>query len=140
MRNLPQHLLVVILLLVITLTGCGGGSSFTADNVVMAFQNAGLEAENARPLTKDDYGLAPYIGSGVRFFIPALCDDCGGRIFITDNQEDTDTLKTYYQTLGEQSALFFSWVFVRDNIVVQINGDVPEEQAREYEATLMAME
>ena len=107
MRNLPQHLLVVILLLVITLTGCGGGSSFTADNVVMAFQNAGLEAENARPLTKDDYGLAPYIGSGVRFFIPALCDDCGGRIFITDNQEDTDTLKTYYQTLGEQSALFF---------------------------------
>jgi hypothetical protein len=32
--------------------------------------------------------------------------------------------------------MLFSWVFVKDNIVVQINGDLPEEQAKKYEAAL----
>ena len=41
--------------------------------------------------------------------------------------------------MGKSSALFFSWVFVKDRIVVQINGDLPEDAARKYEAALNGM-
>jgi hypothetical protein len=41
--------------------------------------------------------------------------------------------------LGKENAAFFSWVFVKDNILVQINGNLPEEQAKKYEAALNAL-
>lgn len=123
------------------LVACGGGGKeFTGDDVIAAFQAAGLEAEDARAMTADDYGLAPYLGTGTRFTIPNLCDGCGGRIIITDNDADSQALSDYYTTLGETNAAFFSWVAVRDNIVLQMNGDLPEEQFRQYETALNAME
>ncbi len=123
------------------LTACGGGGKeFTGDDVIAAFKSAGLEAEDPRAMTQDDYGLGPFVGAGTRFFLPSLCDDCGGRIIITDNNEDTEAVRDYYVTLGETSAAFFSWVTVRDNIVLQMNGDLPEDQFRQYEAALNAME
>jgi hypothetical protein len=33
-------------------------------------------------------------------------------------------------------AAFFSRVFVKDNILVQINGDLPETKANQYQAAL----
>lgn len=123
------------------LTACGGGGSdFTGDDVIAAFQAAGLEAEDARAMTKDDYGLGPFVGTGTRFFLPSLCDDCGGRIIITDNNEDTEAIREYYVTLGETSAAFFSWVTVRDNVVLQMNGDLPEESFHQYETVLNGMD
>ena len=51
-------------------------------DVVDEFIAAGLEAEDPRPMTKDDYGPAPMTAvEGTRFLIPSLCADCGGRIF-----------------------------------------------------------
>jgi hypothetical protein len=117
-----------------------GGAEFAGEDVVAAFQATGLEAEDARPMTPDDYGLAPLLGTGTRFFTPGLCDGCGGRIIITDNDEDTEAIRAYYDALGQSSAAFFSWVTVRDNVVLQINGDMPEEQFRQYEAALNGME
>ncbi len=112
-------------------------AGWTSAQVAEAFSNAGLEAVNVRPLTKDDYGMAPMVAlEGSRFFIPSLCPDCGGRIFSFSSQSDLDILRTYYTSLAESSALFFSWVFAKDNILVQINGDLPEDIARQYEAVL----
>lgn len=106
--------------------------------VIAAFRAAGLEAEQPRPLTKDDYGLAPLVGSGLRFTIPSLCADCGGRIFIVEAAGDRQRLKTYYQEMSKASAMAFSWIFERSPILVQINGDLPEAQARKYEAALQS--
>jgi hypothetical protein len=113
---------------------------FTADEVVAAFQAAGLEAESARPLTRDDYQMAPLVGEGLRFLIPSLCEDCGGRVFAVENVEERDRLAKYYLDLPTISAMLFSWVYVRDNIVVQINGDLPDERAAEYERALAALD
>jgi len=108
--------------------------------VIEAFKDAGLEVEGARPMTKDDYGIAPMTAvEGTRFLIPSLCLDCGGRVFNFASPEDLEVTKAYYVELGRASAMFFSWVFVKDNILVQINGDLPEEKAKQYEATLNAM-
>jgi hypothetical protein len=124
----------VFILLASILMGCG--KQTTGDDVVASFKAAGLEAEKPTAMTKDDYKVAPYVCKGTHFFIPSIGETAGGRIFICDNSEDRDLISNYYTELGKASALFFSWVFVKDNIVVQINGDLPEEKARQYEAAI----
>jgi len=123
------------------LVACGGSSAdFTAQDAVDAFNAAGLEVVSPRPMTKDDYGLAPMVATeGIHFLIPSLGSG-GGRIMAFDSQGDLEKTKEFYVTMGEESAIFFSWVFVKDNILVQINGDLPEAQARAYEAALMTLQ
>ena len=125
---------LLALLLILVITSCG--KQVTGEDVIKSFKDAGLEAENTRPMTKDDYGIAPFVCEGTRFFIPSLGADNGGRIFICENTEDRDALVNYYTELGRASAIAFSWVFTKDNVVVQINGDLPEAAARQYEAAL----
>jgi hypothetical protein len=108
----------------------------TGDMIVAAFKAAGLEAEGAYPMTKDDYGMAPYVCQGTHFLIPSLGPDNGGRIYVCDNPGEQSALAGYYQAFGKGSAIFFSWVFEKGNIVVQINGDLPETTARLYEAAI----
>lgn len=50
----------------------------TDNDVVTAFKNAGIEAENPRQMSKDDYGAAPLVCNGTRFFIPSIGQDNGG--------------------------------------------------------------
>jgi hypothetical protein len=57
----------------------------TLPDILAAFRAAGLEAESARAMTRDDYGLAPLLGTGYRFLIPSLCPDCGGRLYQFDS-------------------------------------------------------
>ena len=132
MRTLSMTFIFVLLATI--LMGCA--KQVTGEDVVAAFKAAGLEAESTRPLTKDDYGAAPFVCTGTRFLTPSIGADNGGRIFICDSAEDRDLLTNYYTELGKSSALFFSWVFVKENIAVQINGDLPEEKARQYEAAI----
>jgi len=127
-------LLVSLLLLLSVLSACS--PQVTADDVIKSFKDAGLEAEGTYKMGKDDYGFAPYVCEGTRFLVPSLGEDSGGRLFICENKADRDLLAGYYNELGRSSAAFFSWVFVKGNILVQINGDLPEETARKYEAAI----
>jgi len=114
---------------------------WASTDVVQAFKRAGLEAEGIRDMTKEDYGLAPMVArDATRFLIPSLCADCGGRVFSFQSQADLDRTKSYYVEMGRASAIFFSWLFVKDNILVQINGDLPEERARQYDQALQSLE
>lgn len=114
-------------------------SSATPDDVIAAFVAAGLEAESPRPLTREDYGAAPYVGQGVRFLIPSLGEDMGGRIIVVPDAADRERLATYYRDLGKQSAMFFSHVFEVGDVVVQINGRLADDVAAQYEAALQAI-
>lgn len=114
--------------------------SYLSYQVVDAFKAAGLEAENPRAMTVEDYGLAPLVAiEGVRFFIPTLGTNVGGRVMSFSSGSDQTLIRDFYVDLGKQSAAFFSWVFVRGNILVQINGTLPEDNARQYEAALNAL-
>lgn len=114
---------------------------WNGQNVVDAFKSAGLEAEGTYQMTKDDYGLAPLMTvEGIRFLIPSLCSDCGGRIMVFDDPTGLEATKAYYEEMGKSSAALFSWVFVKDNILVQINGDLPEDKALQYQATLETLQ
>jgi hypothetical protein len=112
--------------------------ALNAANVLAAFKAAGLEAENTYSMGPKDYGFGPYLGRGTRFLIPSLCADCGGRIFDMDSQADLASLEAYYVNLSKASAAFFSWTFKNGNVLLQINGDLPEAQAFKYRDILMS--
>lgn len=128
----------IALFLLISLVACSVSptTAITPDAVLAAFQEANLEAADARPMTVNDYGLAPMGEEGLRFMLPSVCTDCGGRIIRYESSDAAAKGKAFYDELGKSSAAFFSWAFQNGPIVVQINGDLPEEQARQYEAVL----
>lgn len=129
------------------LVACGGdGEAGTnheqrAHSVIEAFQSAGLEAEDAQEMTREDYGLAPMkADAGLRFLIPSLGEDSGGRVLVFDSASDLADTREYYVTLGRESAAFYSHVLEHDGILVQINGTLPDEQAAKYQAALDSLD
>lgn len=95
----------------------------------MLFRASGVEIGDVREMTVEDYGLAPKAAEGLRFTIPSLGSDSGGRIMRYDSQDDLARAKAYYDDLGKQSAAFFSYTFTRGDILVQVNGQLPKDQA-----------
>ncbi|WP_458353427.1 hypothetical protein [Peribacillus frigoritolerans] len=109
----------------------------TVDDVINTFKEEGLEAEEARKMTKDDYGMAPMKAEEAKIvLLPSVCEDCGGRIFSFENEDDLLQTKAYYDEMGKESAILFSWTLNKDNILVQLNGDLPEEKYNEYKKAL----
>jgi predicted small secreted protein len=112
-------------------------NKWTASEAADYIIQQGLEFESPRPMTPDDYGFAPMVADeAIRFLLPSLCSDCGGRLFSFTSEEDLEKTKSYYTDLAEESALFFSWVFSEDNILIQMNGDLSESKAVQYKEVL----
>lgn len=81
---------------------------WTGQQVIDAFQASGLEVGDYREMVKDDYGKAPMMASeGIRFLIPSLCSDCGGRVMAFDTPSGLDATKVYYDSLSQTPAFFF---------------------------------
>jgi len=108
---------------------------------IEAFADAGLEVEGPRPMTRDDYGAAPLVANeGTRFLIPSLGEDSGGRVLSFETPEDRDKTKEYYDSLGRESAMFYSHTFVKGNLLVQINGELSDDRAAAYDAALQRLD
>jgi hypothetical protein len=103
--------------------------------IVEAFKAAGLEAENPRPMSKpQDYGKIPTVDvEGTRFAIPSLGEDGGGHIYSFASEDGLEKMVKYY---SDASADDFSWVYTKDNILVQIDGRLEEDKAKQYEAAI----
>lgn len=107
---------------------------------IQTFKRAGLEAENTSALQCKDIGFAPCtFKEGTRFLIPSLCADCGGRAFSYTSASNKERMRSYYVEAGRASGFLFSWVFEKDNLLIQINGDLPKATAERYNSTLQAM-
>lgn len=129
------------LLLLIGLVGCSSSTSksneLSVDDVIKAFKDASLDAENPRKMTKEDYGMAPMKAKEGKYItLPSVCDDCGGRVLSYDKDKDLEQMKAYYDEMGKESAMLFSWTIKKDNILVQLNGDMKEEQYNKYKKAL----
>ena len=72
--------------------------------------------------------------------LPSVCDTCGGRIFAFRDANDLGITRTFYTKFGEAWSALFTWVFVRDNVLVQLNGRMTQHAAAEYEQALQALE
>ncbi|EWH20411.1 membrane lipoprotein lipid attachment site-containing protein [Bacillus haynesii] len=130
--------LLVILLGVLFLTACSnpaeGDNEVTADKVIQAFKDAGLEAENPTDLKEKEFGNTRE--EGKRILVPSLGDDAGGRLFKFKNKDDLKKAKAYYDDLGNSSPLFFSHTYAKDNFLLQMNGDMKDDQFEKYKAVM----
>lgn len=154
-REISKRKILIASLLVLTvfLTACGGGTEEAGagkdggkkievkpKSVIDAFKDAGLEVgKDTREMKREDYGLVPMGDEGMRLMIPSLGEDAGGRVIYYKDKEYLNKAKDYYESLGKESAMLYSHVFVRDNVIVQISGDLEDEKAEEYEKVLKDM-
>jgi hypothetical protein len=114
-------------------------SAWQTADVVDAFTAAGLECVDPRTISVND-GKAPFVAvEATRFMMPSVCDGCSGRIYGFDDLTELEKARQYYQELGDTDAQFLSWLFTRDNILVQLNGRLPEDQSNLYKRALMNM-
>lgn len=136
--------ILLTLVVAVVLAGCGaaGGAStkLTSAGVVDAFKDAGLTVEDKREMTKDDYGMAPMKAKdGTMFTVPFVCEDCNVRVMAFDKDADLKQTKEYYDMLGKESAMLFSWTIAHSNILIQLNGDMEEADYEKYKAVLEEM-
>lgn len=118
------------------MVACGGSpaASVLPDDVIAKFKAAGLEAEQASAMDPQAYGMAPLLcqDGARRFLIPSLGEEQGGRLFVCKDEKEAATLKTFYDKLGESSALFHSWTYQKGGVLVQLSGSLDQAKADEY--------
>ncbi len=115
----------------------GAVRALRSQDVVDAFVAAGLELEEPQPITPEETSFVPL--EVTEFLLPSQCPDCTGRIYVFDNPTELGKARTFYTRLGQDDPNQASWLYIKDNVLVQISGIVPQEQARQYGDVLRQM-
>ena len=98
---------------------------------------AGLQAVRPSRMTRKDFGVQPLLATeATHFFIPSIGATAGGRVYRFANIADRDRMKAWFDELPRRSAAFYSHVFVHKNLLVQLNGNLPDARAAKYKAVL----
>ena len=108
-------------------------------NIKKALNNAGLQIEVLSISKGDRDGLFPVMDvESTSFFIPGQGDPTRmhGFILCFQNEKDLQLMQNYYMSLGEALPQYNSWVFIKDNVLLQINREVPEAVAKRYAGAL----
>src|ERR1700693_2119128 len=80
------------------------------------------------------FGLAPMrTQDAVDYRIPSLGTDNSGRVMVFTNIQEQAVIQGYYVAHCQQSARLFPRVFAQALVLVQINGDLPEAKAEQYQ-------
>ena len=126
-----KKLLFLIVGLLLILSACGNESkSVSADDVIQQFKDDGLEVGDVSDLPEKEYGNTRK--EGKRILIPSLGEDAGGRLFVFENEKDLKQAKSYYDELGNSSPLFYSHTYRSGNVLLQMNGDMSDEDFKKY--------
>jgi len=141
--------ITLVLLILLVLSGCressqegdaggasGAGDTGSAGAIVTAFRNAGLEIQGERAMKPEDYGDAPKLCTGTLFLVPSLGANKGGHVFVCERREEMLSIKTFYNVRGQGNPELRSWTFSKDNVLLQIDGSMPRDKAKLYEAAL----
>ena len=107
------------------------------NNLIDKFKNDGLEVNEPRKMTKDDYGMAPLKAKEGMIFGVQLGSDGeyqNARIFSFKTIDDLNDTKKYYDDLGKESSMTFSYTAANEDklVLMQFNGDLPKEVVDKY--------
>ena len=106
------------------------------NDVINIFNANGLEVQNIKPLTAEDYRPLPAKAKeAIKFTIPSNGEHAEGCIFSFERRDDMEKITDYYRTFNKKLKLH-SWTFIRDNVLVVLKGEIPEKKARLYEDAL----
>ena len=125
-----------------TLTPTASFYRWDAVRVVRAIQAAGLESENVHHMGPEEFGAIPALASqGIRFSIPSVCLNCQGTVLSFNDSAALESTKIYYtEATAESDPALSSWVFEKNNILLQLSGELPEAQALRYGTILINLD
>ena len=136
---------VLLAAVLVPVVGLAAQRRWTADQVVAAFEAAGLEASDSRPMTLTDLAAAPNLADEALLFPIWSLKGCfcaeepRGFVMTLSDPADLSQVKAYYDDLSKQSVVFQRWSFARNNVLVVIPGAVTQENAEEYRLALERM-
>ena len=109
---------------------------WSPNDVINIFKANGLEVQDIKPLTAEDYNSLPAKAKeAIKFTIPSNGERAEGCILSFERRDDMEKITDYYRTLNKKEKLH-SWTFVRDNVLVVLKGEILENKARLYEDAL----
>lgn len=110
-------------------------------DVITAFRAAGLDARVVRDATKEERdGVFPGMRVDARRFRISAKEAEMGIVLCFQNRDDLEHIQGYYLALNRSLPQFRSWLFVQDNILLQVNREVPERRARAYANVLYTLD
>ena len=112
--------------------------------ILEGFIKANLNVMEPFIMKRQDFGAAPLLSKeavqfGAQLSEFVFLDEFGeevkynsGRMFFVENKNDLETMKKYYDDLAKESAMFYSHTYAKGNILLQMGGDVPDEDFAKY--------
>lgn len=130
---------LVVVLALVGLFLQGGFGPPSSEEVVVAFEDEGLEVGDFYPVEEDkDFEKSPTPNTfeeGTRFEIPSLGKDSGGRVFVFEDRENLQVLRDYYRELENMPVFgpsLHSHLYDDGLVLLQINGELPKSEADRY--------
>lgn len=108
------------------------------DDIIETFTKQSLVVYNPRDMTKEDFGIAPMSATSAKIFSLIETDNeenqQNARLLTFDNLDDLKATKKYYDDLGKDSAMLFSYTAVNEDelVLMQFNGQLPQELVEKY--------
>lgn len=140
--------LLLLTLIGLLVSGCATAASAPtvlehpcSMDAIAAFHSAGLNAEVIRGASKDERdGLFPFgVRDSQRFRISTNEAEMG-TVVCFENRTDLEQVQNYYLALNRSLPQFSSRLYVKDNVLLQINHEVSEPRARAYAAVLYSLD
>jgi hypothetical protein len=118
----------------------GWPQMWLAREIIKSFNENGLIVEK----TKEEKGielsgLPAKTNEAIKFSVSFNERKLKGCVFEFDKKKNFETVQNYYLNLNENNELH-TWSLVKDNILVVIEGTMPEKEIQEYRAVLTDME
>lgn len=114
---------------------------WSALDIIAAFHSAGLEAQLVRGETKEERdGMATLMVVDARRFRISGKDKELGSVLCFQDRDDLERMQRYLLALNRTFPQFRSWIFVRDNVLLQINHEVSEDTAHAYADVLFTLD
>lgn len=120
-------------------TAFGSFEAWRASDLLQELRSAGLDVQ-AAPGGKmnDEIGMSSRVEEA-RFQTYADSKFFAGTILTFHSEDELVRMANYLRALGQSIPAYRSWVFVRDNALVQIDGELPEERATQFEEALYSL-
>lgn len=111
--------------------------AISLDSILEKFKDDGLTVDEAKSMTKEDFGMAPMSAKEAKIFGIQKDDSddyMNARIFLFEKGKDLTKTKNYYDDLGKESAMAFSYTAANDKklVLMQFNGDLPQDLVQKY--------
>ena len=115
----------------------GWPKMWLAREIIKSLNDNGLNIDQTGNVSEDEIDTLPAdIRNGVKFSIRSDEQIRSGCVLEFEKKKDFETIQGHYLELNKNNELH-TWSFVKDNILVVIEGAMPEKEIQAYKAVLM---